>query len=98
MNIQIISESENKLLNRKEIKARITFEGVTPNRDTIKKAMKLKGNIIIRKIMPEYGKSAAIVEAISYPDKKSIELMEPKHVQKKNIKEEPKMEALEKEE
>lgn len=87
MSVKIISETENKLLNRKEIVARITYEGITPNRDAVKDLLKIKGNVVIRKIEPEYGRTSALVHAVSYADKKFLETVEAKHITKKNFKE-----------
>lgn len=88
MSITILNELDNKLLNRKEITARVTYEGATPNRDAVKNEMKLKGNVVIRKITPEFGKCSAIVEAVSYAKKEDME-KEAKHFLKKNVTEAP---------
>lgn len=92
MTLKILTEENNKLIGRKEVRARVTYAGgSTPNRDAIKSEFKGK-NVVIRKIKPEFGDTSAIVEAIIYESKEIMEKIEAEHIKKKN-EEKPKEEA-----
>jgi small subunit ribosomal protein S24e len=78
MEVTIISQNENKLLNRTEITAEAMFDGTTPTRMEIKKelAKKIKADIehiVLRKIMNIFGERKVKVIAFNYKDKKIME-------------------------
>jgi small subunit ribosomal protein S24e len=100
MDIQIQHQEERPLLHRKDITARVTYEGATPQRttlrDSIAHALKTQADhMIIRQIRTEFGKQAAIVTASAYKDAKALEQFEPKHMKKRHgmLKEKKKEEA-----
>ena len=93
MALKILSEENNKLIGRKEVRARINYAGATPNREALKKEFKDK-NVVIRRIKPEFGETSAIVEAVIYTSKEVMDKLEAEHVKKRN-EEKPKEESEE---
>lgn len=98
MNINVISKTDNKLLDRKEIQAEITFAGPTPNRNDIRQALceKIGANpdlVVLREINASYGKQSVKILAHSYGKKESLMEIEPEYVKKRfKMAEEPKKE------
>ncbi|MBN1169467.1 30S ribosomal protein S24e [Candidatus Micrarchaeota archaeon] len=98
MNINIISKTDNKLLDRKEIQAEITFAGPTPPRADLRQALceKIGANpdlVVLREINTTYGKQAVKILAHSYGKKESLMETEPEYIQKRfKMGEEPKKE------
>lgn len=80
--VEIEHEEKNDLLNRTEMKLRVTHDAEsTPDRGTMTDeiaslANVSKDNIIVAKIETEYGKEESIVEARVYDDKESLEKYE----------------------
>lgn len=88
MNVNIISSIENNLLQRKEIKAEITFKGATPNRTDLRQALcgKVGANpdlVVLREIDTTYGKQSVTVLAHSYSSKEKLDEIEPVYVRKR---------------
>ncbi len=86
MNVTINSTDENKLLDRKEVKAEITFDGPTPKRADLKQAIggKIGANpemMVLRKVESSFGKKAVRVLAHVYATKELIMKNEPLYVQ-----------------
>jgi len=77
MDIYINNDEHKPLLHRREIKARIGFEGVTPKREEVRKEMahKLKVKeelLLINRIYTENGERAAKVIVHVYEDEKFL--------------------------
>jgi len=88
MNVDIVSKTENKLLDRKEVEAEVTFEGATPKKADIKQTLgtKLAANpdlMVIRTISSRFGQGAVRVVAHVYKDKASLEATEPDYIKKR---------------
>jgi small subunit ribosomal protein S24e len=86
MNVNIVSTNENKLLDRKEVRAEITFDGPTPKRADLKQAIggKIGANpemMVLRKVESTFGKKSVDVTAHVYASKELIMKNEPLYVQ-----------------
>ncbi|MBU0590649.1 hypothetical protein KKF81_02645 [Candidatus Micrarchaeota archaeon] len=102
MNVEITSKTDNKLLERKEITAEISFSAATPNRAELRDAISKKlgldsGLVVMREVKNSFGKKVVRVIAHAYSDKKTLMAVEPSHIQKRDgiveaKKEEPKKE------
>ncbi len=91
MNITINNKTENSLLNRIEVKGRVTFEGVTPSNaqvaDALAKAMKAESaQVVMKHIYTRFGHQDANVEAVVYatPEAKQRAEVVPPHLKKKD--------------
>lgn len=88
--IDIESEKENKLLNRRELMLRVYHKGEpTPTRDTVKSGIAQltgfkKEQVIIESINTEFGKDEAKVKAKLYNDKADALKYERKHILVRN--------------
>ncbi len=91
MTFKILSEENNKLIGRKEIRARIAYSGATPDRDSLRKEFKGK-NVVVRRIRPEFGSNSAIVDAVIYDSEEIMNKLEAEHIKKRN-EEKPKDDA-----
>ncbi|MFH2106918.1 MAG: hypothetical protein ABII22_06685 [Candidatus Micrarchaeota archaeon] len=85
MELNIESEKENKLLNRKEVEATITFDAATPNRIQIKELVcgKLGANTdfaVLRKTKNEFGRKRISVTLHLYKDAEGMKKMEPEYI------------------
>ena len=83
MDIKITEEKDNPLLSRKEIKADITFNAVTPsNSELAKKIASLtkadESLVKVNRIKAAFGETTAKVEAVVYNSKKGMEYVERK--------------------
>lgn len=101
MKIEILNEKENSLLNRKEIKFRILYEGATPSikevREKLIPVLNSEDNLtIVDSIVSTFGGRIAGGYAKVYKDKEGMKV-EPKHRIKKNFGIEEKKEEVEKE-
>ena len=95
-----IEETENKLLERKKLVLKITFDQATPTKVEVKKAIadkyKVKEDTIaIKSIYQEYGTTNAQVTAYLYNDAKALQEVErpPKKKASEAPAEAPKEEA-----
>ncbi|MDK2790430.1 MAG: small subunit ribosomal protein S24e [Methanothermococcus sp.] len=100
MEIKIVSERENPLLDRKEIKFTVSFEGATPSIKDVK--MKLvailnadKNMLVVDKLDQEFGKMEVNGYAKIYNNEKMMNLIEKKSVLEKNKIEEEVAEQVE---
>ncbi len=98
MEIEILSERKNPLLNRKEIKFRVNYDGATPKREEVRKKLiaSLNSNerlTILNGIKSEFGRHSALGYVKVYTDEESMRV-EPLHRIRKNF--EPKVEPKEK--
>ena len=89
MNLDIKEKNENKMLEREEIKAKLSFEGKTPSRkDVHKKATSALGAkpelVIIKKIETRYGEQQADITIYKYANKEVLEKLEPEYLRKKH--------------
>ena len=89
MEIDILEETENDLLNRKEVKFEIVHEeSHTPSRDTVRAKLAAIMNAdadktIIKKISGEFGRNHSIGYANVYNSEEAVSI-EPKYVLKRN--------------
>lgn len=88
MEIEILSEKENPLLERKEVNFRVIYEGATPKvndiRNKLIETLKSDKNLtVVDSVKPEFGRTAAHGYVKIYENSKAIQI-EPKHLIKKN--------------
>ena len=88
MNVNVISSTENKLLDRKEIEAEVSFDGATPKRDELKAAVCQKIALnpdvtVLRKVENSFGTKSVRVTAYSYSTKEALVATEPDYIQKR---------------
>jgi ribosomal protein S24E len=87
--MEVVKNFENKLLNRKEVIAKIVEKDPSMKRVEVKAqlAKKLKADeklVVIKKINNHYGSRTVEVEAYVYDDAKTMEKLTPKHIAKRN--------------
>ncbi len=85
MDITIVSKNENKLLDRQEIEAVITFDTKTPSRKEIRAEMggKLATNpdhVVLRNVRSEFGIKRIRVRAHIYPSPDMLQKREPNYI------------------
>ncbi len=85
MNVNLISTTENKLLERKEIEAEVSFDGPTPKRAEIKDAVcqKVAANpelVVLRKVSSSFGRKSVRVVAYAYSAKEKLDATEPIYI------------------
>lgn len=85
MNVNVVSNTENKLLDRKEIDAEINFDGATPKREELKAAVCQKIALspdltVLRKVENSFGTKSVRVTAYSYTTKEALEATEAEYV------------------
>lgn len=85
MNVNLISNTENKLLERKEIQAEVSFDGATPKRAELKEAVshKVGANpelVVLRKVSSNFGRKTVLIIAHAYSKKDSLMSIEPVYV------------------
>jgi len=88
MELKIISKKEEPLLPRTEVKAEITFQGVTPSKKDLQKqiASSLKTDenfIVVKQIKTLFGQQKANVRALQYESEEALKKVEPKQKVKK---------------
>jgi small subunit ribosomal protein S24e len=93
MEIKIISDRQNPLLSRREIRFIVAFEGATPTIKDVKLKLAAmlnadKNMLIVDKIDQEFGKLEARGYAKLYFDEKIMNMVEKKSVLEKNKTEE----------
>ncbi|MBU0532075.1 hypothetical protein KKB44_01130 [Candidatus Micrarchaeota archaeon] len=103
MNVNIISKIDNKVLERKEIEAEISFDGATPSRNDLKDAIskKVAADVdltVLREVHSTFGKKTVKVLAHVYSNKETMVGTEPAHLLKRSkVEEEAKVEEKPKE-
>lgn len=100
MDLTIKTQSENPLLNRKEIVAKISFEGNTPKRKDVQEELSKKAKVeekllIIKKIDTTFGETSALVTAYAYENEEVMKRNERKNLVEKHKGHEPKTEETE---
>jgi len=88
MDIEVVSENENKLIDRKEIRIKVGFSGATPKRSEIKGELsgKLGMNsdlLVIRQITEKYGTKSVEADVHIYKNVEKLKEIEPKYAQKR---------------
>lgn len=102
MDLTITKQTQNPLLSRTEVEAKIIFEGATPKRVDVQKALaeSLKSEekmVIVQTIQTSFGHAQAQVVAHAYSDEASMKANERANLLDKHSghKEEPKENAEE---
>lgn len=85
MEIKILSNVENKHLDRKEISFSVIEESSTPSREALKTELCKKLNLspdstIVVNVAQSFGTKQSLCVAHSYKSKESLEKSEPKHI------------------
>jgi len=85
MNVNIISTTENKLLDRREIEAEITFDGPTPKRAELKQAIGGKAGLnpelmVLSRVSNTFGTHSVHVVVHAYADKDKLMSIEAYHL------------------
>src|SRR3989338_5511405 len=85
MKLHINSQNENKLFERKEIKAEVSFEAATPTRKDIKAEIGGKlgadqGLIVLRQVDNEFGMKKIDVLVHVYSNADAMKKFEPRHI------------------
>lgn len=98
--MEILQDTENKLLGRREVLATMSNEKGTPKRVEIKKelakVLKVKEDlVIVNKVTHNYGSSNLTIRAKVYDDEKSLKINARPHMVKRNVIEAPAKEASE---
>ncbi len=88
MSVNIKSKSDNKLLERKEIEAEVTFGGPTPTRAELRKAISAKAGanpdlMVLREVRNTFGRQAVTVIAHAYSSKETLMRTEPEHIRRR---------------
>ncbi|MBU0907833.1 MAG: hypothetical protein KKE05_06780 [Nanoarchaeota archaeon] len=85
--MEIITESKNSLLNRTEVKVKLSSEsnpGLEKSKQTLADKFKTKvENVVINKIASKFGTNEFILEASVYNTLEDKERIEPKKKEKK---------------
>ena len=100
MELNVLSQTENKTLSRIEAKVKVVFEKATHSRKDIQKeiAKKLKTKeelTIIQTIDTSFSEAKAVVEVTAYSDDKVMANIERKNLVEKHSGHEPKKEETE---
>ncbi len=95
MNLDIVSENENRLLHRTELVARITSEDKTPSREEVVKMIAAKKNVpenlvIVDKIEQKFGTRVSEAFIKIYESEHALKQIEPEYKLKRHVKEEKK--------
>jgi ribosomal protein S24E len=85
MNVNIVSTVENKLLERREIEAEVSFDAATPKRADLKQAVcgKVGANpefMVLRAVSSTFGKKVVKVIVHLYHSKEVLMGTEPQHI------------------
>lgn len=97
MDLTIKTQKENELLSRKEITAKVNFEGSTPNRKDIQAEIAKKAKVdakllIVKKIDTIFGEPSANITAYAYTNEDVMSRNERKNLVEKHAGHEPKKE------
>ena len=81
MELTVKKQKENKLLNRSEIEAEISYQNATPSIAEVRKAIAShskadENNVVVKYIKGGFGKTQAFVSAFVYTDKKAFDTSE----------------------
>ena len=90
MEVYVDRERYNPLLKRKEIHAKIRYDGATPSRNAVRE--KIAGlfnaeldRVIIEHIKPEFGKTEAYCYAKIYDTAEDLNSIEERHIIQRNF-------------
>ncbi|MBD3387661.1 MAG: hypothetical protein GF416_01310 [Candidatus Altiarchaeales archaeon] len=96
MEVDMIEDKENPLLNRREIRFKVSYQGPTPARQDVRSKIIAMLNLdkeltLLDKLDPQQGSQVALGYLKSYGDKAAMSI-EPEYLLKRNfeVKEEPK--------
>ena len=89
--MEVVKESDNKLLGRKEVLVQLETEGQTHTRAKVKeeiaKKFKTKENlVVVNSIKSRYGSLNVLVSANVYDKKETLERLTSKHIANRNSK------------
>jgi small subunit ribosomal protein S24e len=103
MELKLLSQIENPLLQRKEVKVVAIFEASTPSREQIKAEVCKKFNFpeettVIKKIFQEKGIKRAICFLNVYDSKEAMQKIEPTYILERKKKKKEKSEEAKTEE
>jgi|YelNatPaOPRAMG01_1025707.scaffolds.fasta_scaffold08038_10 ribosomal protein S24E len=89
MEVEIISTTENKLFERKEINAALHFENATPTRKEMREAISTKLGLnpeltVLSSVVNEFGNKRVRVIAHAYKDIKKLMEIEPLYIRKRD--------------
>ncbi|MBN1793290.1 hypothetical protein JW826_06420 [Candidatus Woesearchaeota archaeon] len=98
MDFNILTEENKPLLHRRDVKARIAYEKVTPSRADIRKeaAKQLKTDekqVLVTKVVPKIGSPSANIEIRVYNDETAMKAVEHEFTMKRHGLVEDKKEA-----
>jgi ribosomal protein S24E len=93
MEIKVTSDSNNALLNRREIGFYVLSENATPSRDSVKVELCKKLSLspeatIVVNMSQEFGVKRCECTAHTYKDEATLKKLEPKHIQERLVKKE----------
>lgn len=91
MELKIISDNENRLLNRREISLTVEHEKGTPRKEDLARELCRKLNLspestIIVRMGQGFGRKESTALAYSYKTKELLERYEPKHLLARSAK------------
>lgn len=91
MDISIIAKNENKLLERIEVDFSLVYDGRSPTRDEIRKAVTEKVGadeklLVLDHFKQSAGKASGVGYAKIYKTKEAMEKIERKHILNRNFK------------
>lgn len=98
MNVNVISKTDNAVLERKEIHAEISFDGPTPSRSDLRQAISSKVGanpdlLVLREVNNSFGRQSVKVVAHAYSNKEKLMEVEPEYIRKRDsVGQEPKKE------
>ncbi|MEM2909296.1 MAG: hypothetical protein QW590_02615 [Candidatus Bilamarchaeaceae archaeon] len=89
MEIEIISKIDNKLLERKEITAVVSFDAATPTRKEIRESVATKlgldpGLTVLRSTKPQFGAKKIDVVLHSYANLERLKEVEPGYIRRRD--------------
>ncbi len=98
MKVEIIEERENPLLERRELKFKVTHEAATPRREEVREKLIALANasgdtVVLASLLPKFGARESLGTARIYRSKEQLKKVEHKHAVRKNFPEEAKPEA-----
>ena len=89
MEVEVISSADNKLFDRKEVKAVVRFDGATPNRNDIRQAVATKLGLnpdmtVLNSVENAFGEKEIKVVAHSYNKMEKLMEVEPEYIRKRD--------------
>jgi small subunit ribosomal protein S24e len=89
MDIAIVKEQDMPLLGRRDVTARIAFQGATPGRAQLRGALAHKLHtkealVVVRSISTTFGGQASTVEVSAYKDDAHLARFELEHIRKRH--------------